>query len=119
MNRRRWLRRLLVLRWLPWLLALTLLQAQALGQWHRVAHVPGAAATWFSAAADDHEVFGHAAGDDAQCRLYDAVGSAAGPWSVPGLTLAPPVAQGVQAAQAQPSAGRTLRPYQVRAPPRG
>jgi len=119
MNRRRCQWRLLVLRWLPWLLALALLQAQALGQWHRIAHGPGAAATGFSAAADDHGVFGHATGDDAQCRLYDAVGSGAGPWSVPCLALAPLVAQGMQAAQAQPLAGRTLRPYQARAPPRG
>jgi hypothetical protein len=111
-------RRPALLRWLPWLLALALLQAQALGQWHRIAHGGGPAlAAEATASADGHQVFGHVAGDEAQCRLYDAVGTAAGPWSAPCLAPAVPLAQVEQAADVQPLAARTLRLYQARAPP--
>ena len=107
--------------WLPWLLALALLQAQALGQWHRIAHGggPALAAEATAASADDHHAFGHAAGDEAQCRLYDAIGTAAGPWSAPCLAPVLPVAQALPAAPARLLAGRTLRPYEARAPPPG
>lgn len=113
-------RRAPLLRWLPWILALALLQAQALGQWHRIAHGGGAAPAAATALADDDQsLFGHAAGDDAQCRLYDAVGAAAGPAPIPCLPPALPAPRFEPAADVQPLAQRTLRPYQARAPPRG
>lgn len=119
-----------MIRWRPhrpspaaaWLLVLALLQAQALGLWHRVAHpslgpataaqVPGATG---AATADP---FGHAADDDRQCRIYDALGLA------DGVATALPV---VPAAAAEPRAPRcpataapalaAARPYLARAPP--
>lgn len=103
--------------WLPWLLALALLQAQALGQWHRIAHGGNAAVAALATVGDDHAPFGHAAGDDAQCRLYDAVGTAAGPGPAPELPPVLPVVQAALAAELPPPASRALRPYQARAPP--
>jgi len=118
--------------WPAWLLALALLHAQALGLWHGIAHAAasgGAAvaawqtAAWQTAARQAAEaqpdVFGHAVTDQGQCRLYDALGSAAGPCSTTG---APPVLIASAApavAPPQPPATYRPRPYEARAPPRG
>jgi hypothetical protein len=110
--------------WPAWLLALALLHAQALGLWHGIAHgaAQGSAVVVAQAgtqAADEQsDLFGHSAADQSQCRLYDALGSAAGPWSAPCLpTAALPAAAPAPAVTPQP-AGRSARPYQARAPPR-
>jgi hypothetical protein len=104
-----------------WLLVLVLLQAQALGLWHRVAHAPlhpklHAAAT-VPAGHSAADAFGHDADDEARCRLYDAIGHAAAP-----LGEAP--TQGVPPAVAHCGGGRaavaSLRQpplYEARAPP--
>lgn len=118
------------LRWVPWLLALALLQAQALGQWHRIVHGhPSAKAavaaladvvdTTGAATPDDDDVFGHAAGDPAQCRLYDAAGSAAGPWSAPSLVPVLATLSVLPVVRPWQPVGRSERPYEARAPPRG
>lgn len=127
------------------LLALLLVQAQALGLWHRVAHGgPAAGAAAMSAeaprashgpgdahhAAHDHAphghhahhgahgLFGHDAGDESGCRLFDQLAAADALSAAPAAVAdrAPPTA--AIAAAATRSAGRTLRPYQARAPPR-
>lgn len=102
-----------------WLLALVLLQAQWLGQWHGVAHAGGGAVPAQAVERDAHADFGHAADDEAQCRLYDAVGSAAGPCAVP--ALAPVQVLDVVPRNAVPPlrAGRPDRRYEARAPPQG
>ncbi|MFT3816718.1 MAG: hypothetical protein QM750_03665 [Rubrivivax sp.] len=108
--------------WSAWLLALVLLHAQALGLWHGIAH--GAAAGSAVAQADaqaagEHrDVFGHSAADQGQCRLYDALGSAAGPWSAPCLQAAALPAAAPAPAAAPSKVGRSARPYEARAPPR-
>ena len=102
--------------WPAWLLALALLQAQALGLWHGIAHGLGTAVA-AEAAADGHDVFGHAAGDQGQCRLYDALGSAAGPCPASVALPAVIVAAAPAAERPQPPAARGSRPYEARAPP--
>lgn len=98
-----------------WLLVLALLHAQALGHWHRVQHAPGAL---LHAASDHGAAFGHGAGDDAQCRLYDALGTAAG--LVPSVAAVEPAPAPVAAVPARDDAAvgsPTPRRYHARGPP--
>lgn len=102
-----------------WALAFALLAAQGFAHWHRVAHaVPLVSAqTSIVTAADD--AFGHAAADEAQCRLFDAMGSSAGPWSGATATPALPLQALLQFADTATSGkGCPWRPYQARGPPR-
>lgn len=104
-----------------WLLALllALLHAQGLGLWHRVAHAPRAPLA--TVAGDTgSQAFGHAAGDDAQCRLYDQLATSDAVGSSPCATLAPlPPATPVPAAGPVAPRAAATRPYQARAPPQG
>ena len=106
-----------------WLLVLALLQAQALGLWHRVAHGGGAVVAAAPAAdrgqAHDHAPFGHDAGDEAQCRLYDGIGGAALAAACPALPPVHAVPEVAPTPVLQRLAELPLRPYQARAPPRG
>ena len=102
-----------------WLLVLALLQAQALGHWHRVAHAPQALSLHdASPAAPVADAFGHEADDDSQCRLYDALGLASGiatsPAAMPAAPQATPAPGGHPAAA---PARVAAWPYQARAPP--
>jgi hypothetical protein len=113
------------------LLALLLLQAQGLGLWHRVAHgglpVAAAAAGHVHDAArnhshhdahhDAHGVFGHDAGDESGCRLFDSLTAADALLAAPALlALATPPPRACAEVPTHP-AGRALRLYQARAPP--
>ena len=117
------------------LLALLLLQAQALGLWHRVAHgglpvataVAGPAHQATRADAHDahhaadhaaHDAFGHDAGDESGCRLFDPLTVADALLAATALlaSMAPPTL--ADAEVPTHPAGRALRPYQARAPPR-
>ena len=121
------------------LLALLLVQAQGLGLWHRVAHGGLSAAAVVAGHAvqvGHHEahheavheahheahptapgVFGHDAGDESGCRLFDSLTAADALLAAPALlaSTSPPPRAGAEV----PShpAGRALRPYQARAPP--
>jgi len=112
------LRRALRAHPLAWLLALLLLQAQALGLWHAVAHAGhGDAATLQSVASASP--FGHTADDEPACRLYDQVATAAALTSAAPPWLAETTPTASDLPRTSGAAGRTLRPYQARAPPRG
>lgn len=101
-----------------WLLALLLLAAQALGLWHAVAHVGHGAGPSLQAQAAP-ESFGHAVDDEAGCRLYDQIATAAALPSVAPGWLADPVPAAVDTWSVASTPVRALRPYQARAPPRG
>lgn len=85
------------------LLALAMLAAQALGQWHRSVHaLPHAHAHAEAAPFDDHEA------GDVECRLYDQLAQADGlAWAVPPLPAAgeapPPAAEALRSARLAPS----------------
>lgn len=116
-----------------WWLALALLQAQLLGLWHRVAHPPAEPGTaWVqeaaaaaaavrgedAARAGPTDAFGHAADDDAQCRLYDALGLCSGIADAGTSTAEPPAAQAAPRGLAAASpAQAAARAYLARAPP--
>lgn len=95
------------------LLALVLLHAQGLGQWHRVAH-----AGLHGVQPAAHDPFGHPADDTAECRLYDHLGAADGLLhtpTAPCIDAAPLIGVPVLA---DGHDGRAARHYQARAPPR-
>lgn len=101
------------------LLAVVLLHAQGLGQWHRVAHAglhgaQGAPGTQATA----HDPFGHPADDAAQCRLYDHLGAADGLLHTLAALSSEPAPQLAVPALPDGQVGRAARPYQARAPPR-
>ena len=122
------------------LLALLLVQVQGLGLWHRVAHggpaVASAGAAWAvqaqpgaRAEAYDHAhhgqaaypgahgLFGHDAGDESGCRLFDQLAAADALLAASALLADERPATVAAAPVSSQGAGRTLRPYQARAPP--
>lgn len=95
------------------LLALVLLHAQGLGQWHRVAH-----AGLHGAQPAAHDPFGHPADDAAECRLYDHLGAADGLLHTTAALGSEPAPPQVAPALPHGQAGRAAQPYQARGPPR-
>lgn len=113
---------------LAWLLALLLLQAQALGLWHGVAHGlphgPAAHTSPLAAAGGQPgalglaaEPFGHAADDESSCRLYDAIGQAAAPAGDAPQPGASPAAGPLCGARFAVAVFGEAQPYEARAPP--
>ncbi len=100
-------------------LVLALLHAQGLGLWHRVAHAQRVVLA--TQGHDAHgQAFGHAAGDDAQCRLYDQLTASDAVGSSHAATAAQrPPARALPALAIAAAPGAAARPYQARAPPQG